>query len=226
MEDILNIKITFTLSILTLVSLLAVSCGGNRGVDVAVIVALTQTAAALEQQSALPTAANGPTQQSPVQNPTAESVPSVNSGSQQDYTPMNTDDCSTLNAALSASAGIQGEVTPSMAFNDYVNSKSGSGCQINFVATGQTFSNFTGLSQPVEATLVSLGWQQDARYGAGGYATAYAKSKNLCLLVVESAPSDSSLCPGNEPFTVCWDRLTPEQKIFNLTLNCAQANFP
>ncbi|MCJ7432503.1 MAG: hypothetical protein MUO77_03355 [Anaerolineales bacterium] len=352
----MNAKKIFVISILLLFSLLAASCGGNQDTDVAVIVALTQTAMALEQQSALPTATSASMPQALAPSPTAGSVqPSATntpppyfgtvrgtisfpdssvsvawiytvetsnslwaktaisnigsaspyffelapgtyrifafpsgvgysldgkmlsvvtvtsgqtvsgvnlvaptqttcgpsfgvpaapdgnfaaiagasasclSASQQDYSPMSAGDCSTLNAALSANTGVQGGVTPSIAFDDYVNSKSGSGCQINFVATGQTFSNFTGLSQPVEATLVSLGWQQDARYGAGGaggYAIAYAKGKNLCLLVVESAPSDSSLCPGNEPFTVCWDRLAPEQKIFNLTLNCAQANFP
>jgi hypothetical protein len=148
---------------------------------------------------------------------------------QQDYTPLSAGDCSALNAAVSASTDVQGEIAPAVTFNDYVNSQNGTGCLISLVATGQTFQSLSGLSKPVEDTLTGLGWQQDTRYGASGagsYAMAYSKGKDLCLMVVASKPSDSSLCPGNEPFTVCWDRLTPEQKTFNLTLNCAQANFP
>jgi hypothetical protein len=357
-EDIMNTKKKFAISILLLCSLLAASCGGNQGTDVAVIVALTQTAMALEQQSVLPTATNISTQAVLVLTSTAESIQPTatvtntpppyygsvtgtvsfpdssvaaawvyavetsnglwakaaisNSGSaspyllelapgtyqifafpsgvgysldgkmlsavvvtsgqtvsgvnlvaptqttcgpsfgvpaapdgnfaavagasadclasaKQDYTPMSAGDCSALSAAVSASAGVQGEIIPSAAFNDYVNSKNGTGCEVSLVGTGQTFQSFTDLSRPVEDTLTSMGWQQDMRYGAAGagsIAMAYSKGKNLCLMTAKSKPSDSSLCSGNEPFAVCWERLTPEQKMFSVTLNCAQANFP
>jgi len=348
----MNAKKIFVITILLLFSLLAASCGGNQDADVAVVVALTQTAMALEQQSALPTATNVSVQQAPAPSPTAETVQSsatntpppyygtvtgtinfqadaslwvyavdyasglwvkiavsrggsetpyllelapgtyqifafpsgagysldgktlsavtvisnqtvsaVNlvtptqttcgpsfgvpaspdgnfaaiagasagclAGSQQNYTPMSADDCSILNAALSANTGIQGKLNYSAAFNDYVNSKSGAGCLLSFSATGVTLTNYTGLSNLVESTLQTQGWRQNQSYGASGagsYAIAYTKDKFLCLMSVRSEPSDSSLCSGNEPFAVCWERLTPEQKTFSLTLNCAQAN--
>jgi hypothetical protein len=148
------------------------------------------------------------------------------SGSQQDYMPISTGDCSALNTELSSATGVQGGINPSVTFTDYVNSKSGTGCLISFSATGQTFSNFTGLSNPAENTLKNLGWQADMNYGAagaGGIGMGYVKGNNLCLLSARSAPSDRALCPENQPIASCWEKLAPEQKIFTLTLNCAQA---
>ena len=144
---------------------------------------------------------------------------------------MSAGDCSALNAAASANTGIQGALTPSVAFDDYVNSKNGTGCQISLITTRDVISNFTGLSEPVEDAMENLGWQQDSRYGAagvGGYQIAYAKGKNLCFMMVSTEPSDPSLCPLNsgEPITVCWSKLPPEQMLVSVTLNCAQANFP
>ena len=143
----------------------------------------------------------------------------------QSYVPLASTECDALNATLSASVGKQGTIAASVPFEDYVNSKIGSACQISFSATGKDMENFTGLSKPVEDTLVNQGWQRDERYGAagaGGYQLAYAKGNVLCLFSVEAKPLDRAVCPANQPISVCWETLPPEQKIFNVTLTCAQ----
>lgn len=353
----MNTKKTFAIAILLLFSLLAASCGGNQEVDVAVIVALTQTAIALEQQSALPTATSASAQQALAPSSTAESVqpsatatntpppyygsvtgmiscqddssivwvyavdtvsglwakaaisksggatpyllelapgtyqifafPSgvgysldgktlstvlVTSGQtvsgvnlvaptqttcgpsfgvpaapdgnfaaiaaasaaclsapQQDYTPLSVGDCSALNSVVSAGTGFSMTTISSVPFDDYVNSKTGTGCQLSIVTTRAVVSDFNALMKPAETALTSLGWQLDGRYGAagiGGYQIGYSKGDQLCLVRVETKPIDASLCPGGtgQPLTVCWNTLAPDQMQVSLILNCAQAS--
>jgi hypothetical protein len=119
----------------------------------------------------------------------------------------------------------------SVPFDDYVNSKNGSACQISIVTTRNVVSNFSVLMTAAENTLKSQGWSQDPRYGAagvGGYQIGYAKGKDLCYVMAFTKPVDPSLCPSNsgQPITVCWDSLPPEQMQVGVTLTCAHANFP
>jgi hypothetical protein len=354
-EDIMNTKKIFAISILLLCSLLAASCGGNQDTDVAAIVSSTLTALALEQQSPLPTATSASAQQVLAPSPTAESIQPTatvtntplpyygsvtgtisfpdssvaaawvyavetsnglwakaaisNSGSaspyllelapgtyqifafpsgvgysldgkmlsavvvtsgqttsginliaptqtscgpsfgvpaapdgnfaavagasagcsQQDYAPLNAGDCSALNSAVSAGTGFSMTTLSSVPFDDYVNSKTGTGCQLSIVTTRAVVSDFNALMKPAETALTSLGWQLDGRYGAagiGGYQVGYSKGDQLCLVRVETKPIDASLCPGGtgQPLTVCWNTLTPDQMQVSLILNCAQAS--
>lgn len=77
------------------------------------------------------------------------------------------------------------------------------------------------------------GWMEDQTYQAGGpgaIATGYRKAGELCQLGVRSKPVDPGLCSSNEPFASCWDRLTNEQKLYELLIDCnpesGQTNVP
>jgi hypothetical protein len=62
---------------------------------------------------------------------------------------------------------------------------------------------------------------QCAGGGPGGVLAGYRQDTGLCLLQVSSGPAEEGLCTEDEPFAVCWERLTPEQRAFTITLNCA-----
>jgi hypothetical protein len=157
--------------------------------------------------------------------PATAAVPPTQAAAQQGgFVPAKTS-CDELNAQLSASIGRQGSITASVPFEDYVNSGKGTACQIAFSATGKDMADFTGLSKPAEDTLTREHWTDMPDYGAGGaggYQTAYNRGNVLCFMFVEAEPADPALCPSDQPIATCWETLKPEQKIFNLTLNCAQ----
>ena len=209
----MNTKKTTTLFLLVLVlfSIFISSCGGKKDVnmDIAVIVALTQTAAALQQPA--------PTQP-PVVAPTLEPV--VLRG----YQPFNTDECNALNNALSSAIGFTGVVVLPVPFEDFYNKQSGLGCQITFSQTGQYITSLEALESPAISTLQGLGWMDDIYYGSGGAGSlgmGFRKVDTLCLVNFKMEEIDPSLCPGNEPISACWARLAPEQMKYTATFNCS-----
>lgn len=213
------------------ISALVSSCGGNQDTDVAVIVALTQTAAALQQPASAPvleptatsTAADlAPAATQPL--PTATLPPVAAKG----YQPLDPTSCEALNSALIGSLGISGSWEYPVPFTDYIKGESGSGCQVTFSTTGASVSNYMdGLYKPAQATLQGLGWVEDVNYGAGGplgMSTGYRKDNVLCLLSAKGEPVDRALCPSDQPIGSCWEKLTPDQQILTLTLNCSAYN--
>jgi hypothetical protein len=113
-------------------------------------------------------------------------------------------------------------------FEDHITQQMGTGCQMTFTANGQMFENIGAIDGPARAALESLGWQVDERYGgagAGGLLYGFRKDDKLCRLVIGSRPSDEDLCADDEPFFTCWERLTPEQRIFEVIVNCVRGDF-
>lgn len=193
-----------------LFSILASSCGGkDANLDVAVIVALTQTAAALQQPA-------------PTQTPVV--VPTQNLVVLKGYQPFNTDECKALNDALSNAIGFTGVMILPVPFEDFYNKQSGLGCQITFSKTGQYIAGLDSLERPAISTMQELGWTEDMYYGSGGpggIGFGFRKEDSLCLAHFEMREIDHSLCPGNEPISACWARLAPEQMKYTATFNCS-----
>lgn len=200
----MSAKRTMSVLVLLLITLSVFlsSCASDQAQEIAVIVALTQTAAALQQQP----------------------VPETQLPAAQGYAPLSEQECSALNDALSVRIGFSGQVTSPVPFEDFVKGEAGSGCQIFFSATGVNYPNSTGLADPATAVLQETGWVEDMAYGAGGaggYATAFRKDATLCTMIVAAEPADRSLCPADQPIASCWENLAPEQKLFSVTLNCS-----
>jgi hypothetical protein len=169
-------------------------------VQVAVIVALTQTAAALENPAP-------PVQVVDTPRPSG------------DYQPLAADECTDLKDALSQTVGLPGEVVSSVPFDDYVNEKSGFGCQIAYSVSGE--------NEPpdVRAVLPGLGWQENDAYaaaGIGGMTTAYQNGDALCLYLSEVKPADENACPLGDGYIQCAMDLPPEQLLRTVSLNCAR----
>jgi hypothetical protein len=222
-------RIPALLLVFVLLSVFISSCGNNQDTEVAVIVALTQTAAALQQPaSSAPELLASPTAESaPLPTPTlasSETLPVAIPG----YQPLDPNTCEALNNALIASTGISGNWEYPVPFQDFIKGESGLGCQITFSTTGASITDMMGgLYDPAQTTLQGLGWVEDTSYGAGGplaLATGYRKETALCLVSVKGVPVDRALCPSDQPIGMCWEKLTPEQKILTLNLNCSVYN--
>ncbi len=154
--------------------------------------------------------------------PSAECIAGIG----QDYVPLNPEDCTGLGTAISQKLNLTAEMDTAAEFEDFINSKNGTGCKLTVSTTGQFASDLEYLNGPVEALLQERGWQENQAYaagGAGGYATAYQKDNALCLLVVSVGPVEGS-CPSDQPFFECMNSLSPEQRLYTLVLNCAQGN--
>ncbi len=189
-----------------LLALAVSACSPQSQVDevqVAVIVSLTQTAAALQSQPAEIPATSQPL---------------------SDYYPLSTEECTTLEAYISQSVGFTGEMTSPVPFNDYVLEKNGLGCQIQYATNG----NYDTGSQ-VLTSLATLGWQQDDLYtgpGQTGFATAFRNSDMLCMYGSEIGAADKNACPYGEGYFSCLTSLSPEALLRTTTLNCAHSTNP
>jgi hypothetical protein len=133
-----------------------------------------------------------------------------------------------LNSFLGQNLGLQGQVSE-ISFQDPISQKTGLGCRVLFQATGQDVDNFGVLEIPAKVALENIGWQEDPQYaagGAGGVVYGYRKGNGLCQMVLSAEPNDVALCSDDEPISVCWERLSPDQKVFNVDLTCAQGDLP
>lgn len=206
----MRIAKTTSVVILTLIlSQLVTACGGGSKADqeqqIAVVVALTQTAIAIDKPPAPPVTA----------------APTALTG---DYLPISEQECTDLNNLLSQQTGLAGTMTNPAAFDDYVNKTSGFGCEIALI-TNRADPNYNQFGSVVTSALKANGWVEDNSYtfpGIGGLVSAYRKGNQLCLTADYVEPSDKNLCNANENFLDCLRRLPPEQVLYGYDLNCAQ----
>jgi hypothetical protein len=197
-----------SLFVLSLLFVFVASCAKKDiSTDVAVVVSLTQTAAALQSPAPAPT-------EPPAAAPVAQSG----------YQPFNIDECNALSNALSANIGFPATVTSSAPFEDFINKQNGLGCKISISETGEQVKDLSIFITPGISTLQSSGWVDDMNYGLGGAGViggGFRKGDTLCLTLFKMEESDPALCPGNEPVSDCWARLAPEQMIYTATFNCS-----
>lgn len=140
-----------------------------------------------------------------------------------DFQPLSATACSDLADAMAQTLGVD-PMTEEAPFEDYISRKTGRGCQITAGGTGLDFESFQSVFEELKAMLTAQGWQEDMMYqadGPTGTGTGFHKEQGLCLLTVGWEPSEDAECPTDKPIYEC--ELTPEQQIYTIVLNCAEA---
>ena len=108
--------------------------------------------------------------------------------------------------------------------------ETGTACQLTALANGNDFNSIFEPSQKLKTILSNLGWMETTQLpclgqggvGPGADTACFINEKQACELFVTLAPVDKRLCPNDQPISVCFDALTPEQKIFTINLTCAE----
>jgi len=223
----MNPKKIKTLVIALLIFVFVLACGSENAFDqqVAVDVALTKTALALQQSSATSAlqlaspeatiAATDTFVPLPTSTPTVASSPS--------YQPLSADECNNLQVALAQSVGFPGNIQDPAPFTDYTSQKSGTGCLASFSLTSGLELN--SMDSAVTSALQSQGWTENTSYAAAGPADmvdGYQKAEALCLIDSTYAPSEASLCPKDSNYYHCLGNLQPSQVVHTVTVNCAR----
>lgn len=215
----MNKRISSFLVLLFLLSTFLIACGGmDQDTEIAVIVALTQTAAAQQPQ-----AQNAQTDPSAVATEmpilSVTDAPAVALSGYQPYA-----SCADLYNSASASNGLTGTLSSPVPFSDFVTGQNGTACQIIYSTTNAVLPADVDPFRLTTAMLASQGWAEDMNYGAGGatgLTTAFRKDTTLCMVGYERSPIDRALCSSNEPIGNCFEKLAPEQIIYTLTLTCS-----
>lgn len=138
------------------------------------------------------------------------------------YQPLDSADCTDLADAVAKTVDVE-VATDTAAFDDYVTSESGSGCEATATGTGADFESFPRVADALKEMLVTKGWAEDIQYAADGptsTATGLKSGNRLCLLQVGWKPSEDANCPSDQPISAC--ELAPEQQLYTIVLNCAQ----
>jgi hypothetical protein len=187
---------------LTLAVLLLTGCGG------------APTEPTLEATPILPTATSTPA--------TATAVPTATAEAPSDFQPMSSDECINLADAMSQTLGIPGKTTEAP-FEDRVSQRMGTGCETTITGTGRDFEDVQVVGNALRRMIQAQGWYEDFRYGGGGPTdelTGFRQANKLCRLLVGWEPSEDANCPSDQPIHAC--ELSPEQKLYTISLNCVQ----
>lgn len=138
------------------------------------------------------------------------------------YQPLSSAVCSDLADAVAQTLNV-GVTTAQAPFEDYVNRQMGTGCRVTATGTGLDFENVVVVFEALATMLQARGWQEDIQYAGGGptgILAGYRQANALCLSLVGWEPSEDADCPSDQPIDAC--QLSPEQKLYRITLNCAQ----
>jgi hypothetical protein len=197
-----------------LAAMLLTECGPSDEESLAMSIALTQTAAA------------GATEAAAAAMPEATEPPqAVIPG---DLQPLDPAECGDLAAAMDQAFHV-----PIEQFDVAVEreGKTGGGCQAMARGSGLDFTDMMRVEEDMRGMLVGRGWMEDltapACLGTGGWgpgasASCYTKADALCEVFVHIDPVDASLCSDDEPITVCFSRLAPEQIVYSIHLTCTR----
>lgn len=200
--------------LLLLAALLLPACGPPDEESIAIIVELTQTAAAQATEAA--TAA---------MPEATEELQAIFSG---DLQPLDPAECDALAAAMGQALSAQIEQINVPVEHQ---GKIGGGCQAIAVGNDLDFTDMMSVDEFMRGMLLERGWLEDrtapACLGTGGWgpgasAFCYTRDIALCEVFIHINPIDASLCSDDEPITICFDGLTPEQIVYNINLTCAR----
>jgi putative hemolysin len=125
--------------------------------------------------------------------------------------------------ALGQALGMAVTTAPAP-FQDYIRGEIGAGWQATVTGTGLDFENHVAAAGAVREALESRGWQEDMQYAAGGPTgdvAGYRRADTLCLASAGWEPAPDADCPPDQPISAC--ELAPGQKLYTITLTCAQA---
>lgn len=138
------------------------------------------------------------------------------------------DMCATLQADVMANLGAgEASLDTNASFVDFAEQTEGTGCVITVTGTGADFAafeeGFFGIYVQLQAMLEGQGWVEDMMYGLGGptgIGSGFRRDNALLILIAGWEPSDDAECPTDQPIGMC--ELTPEQQIYEITLNVAE----
>ena len=219
-------KIKISIMVL-LCGALALACGLENSFNqqVAVVVALTQTAVALQQPSATFALQLASPEATIAATSTFVPLPTVSptATSSLNYKPLSAEECNNLQVALAQSVGFPGNIQDPAAFTDYVKQSSGTGCLVRFSLTYNMGVN--SIDGTVSSALQKQGWTENTAYAAAGPSEVldgYQKGNALCLVDFTSAPTDAKLCPKDANYYNCLGNLQPYQVVHIVTVNCAR----
>ena len=200
--------------LLLLAVLLLPACGPSDEESIAIIVEQTQTAAAQATEAA--TAAM----------PEATEEPqAIFPG---DLQPLDPAECDALATAMGQALSAQIEQINVPVEHQ---GKIGGGCQAIAVGDDLDFIDMMSVDESMRGMLLDRGWLEDRSapvclgtggWGPGANAFCYTRDIALCELFIHINPIDDSLCSDDEPITVCFDGLTPEQIVYTINLTCAR----
>ena len=101
---------------------------------------------------------------------------------------------------------------------------SGSACRATATGTGEQFASPDAVMSEIDAVLTGGGWEQDMQLASGGptgVGWGFRSGDLVCMASVIWLPDDSANCPNDKPISEC--KVTPEQQLYTITLDCAQA---
>ncbi|MFC1879480.1 hypothetical protein ACFLZW_06160 [Chloroflexota bacterium] len=107
-------------------------------------------------------------------------------------------------------------------FEDQREGTYGRGCLISVSGTGADFASPHDVFQQLKNLLVNMGWTPDPQYDADGpmgTSGGFRRDSGLMVVSVGWEPSPDANCPQDQPISAC--PLTPEQKIYTITLSAA-----
>jgi hypothetical protein len=197
--------------------LVACSPGPSDEAEIAVMVSLTQTAAVQETEAVVqPEATEAPVAAFP-----------------GDLQPLDPDKCEQLAAFMVNRLPVPPVEQKKVAVQRQ--GKSGSGCQAIAIGTGEVFPDMMVVEEAMHGILGELGWREDPTapiclgtggWGPGASSRCYVQADAVCELFVHVDPIDKALCSNDEPISVCFDRLAPEQIVYTVELTCARDTSP
>lgn len=137
------------------------------------------------------------------------------------YQPVSPEVCQILLEDATRSLGLTFTMQVGTAFTDYVSEETGTSCSL----TANTNGVFISDASDAVTKLVNgfVGWEEQTAYQAGGptgAATGLTRDAGLILISVHWQPSAEVTCPADQPIDAC--PLTPEQKIYTVTIQTAQ----
>ncbi len=112
-------------------------------------------------------------------------------------------------------------------FEDYITGQTGTGCRVTATGNGLDFENVGVIVDALQGMFQARGWQADVNYdgdGPTGTLGGYRQGDTLCLWMAGWEPSADADCPSDQPIDAC--ELSPEQKLYTITINCAQSTSP
>ena len=144
--------------------------------------------------------------------------------------PLSADACNDLANATAQTLAVDVATTDVFILSSW-SEQQGTGCQVTAAGNGLNFENIMVVQDGLTAILTTRGWVEQTQapmclgqggWGPGASTSCFTQADGICEAFVYVEPSEDTLCSGDEPISVCLDRLAPEQVIYNVSLTCAQ----
>jgi hypothetical protein len=141
------------------------------------------------------------------------------------YTPVADAECTTMQEQLAAALGVDvSRATGAAAFSD-LSGGAGESCQLTISGTGEQFPSLADAAQRIGQVFTDAGWTADPQYAADGPTGTIGglrRDNQLAAYNVEWSPGPAASCPADQPVATCLASLSPDQVMYNITVDLAQ----